>query len=48
MKYFIDSQWSYDGGVIPAGMFEPETATEIAVVSNIVTAGFALPVNDRL
>ena len=46
MRYFIDNEWAYDGGVIPAGVFEPTTDAETAVVANLITSGFALLVDD--
>jgi len=47
MRYFIDSEWSYDGGVIPVGVFEPVTDEETQIVSNLLALGLALQVRPR-
>jgi len=44
MSYFIDNEWSYDGGVIPAGVFEPIGDEQKEIVSNLVALGYALTV----
>jgi hypothetical protein len=44
MKYFIDNEWSYDGGVISAGVFEPIGDKQKQIVSNLVALGYALTV----